>query len=115
MAVTTASLLTLLPGVDPAVVIGAFTGAMLFILSDESIGKFKRLGLFVASFLGGSLCAQWVAILLSTFLPASLPVNPGMAAIVAAACVVRILQYIIQLSNNPDGWLSLFRGLRGKS
>ncbi|WP_288739581.1 putative holin [uncultured Rheinheimera sp.] len=114
-AVTTASLLTLVPGVDPAVVIGAFTGAMLFILSDESIGKFKRFGLFMASFLGGALCAQWAAVALSFFLPSTLPVNPGMAAIIAAACVVRILQYIIHLSNNPDSWLSVIKGLRGKS
>ena len=114
-AVTTDSLLTLVPGVDPAVVIGAFTGAMLFILSDDTIGKFKRIGLFIASFLGGALCAQWVAVLLSAFLPASLPVNAGMAAIIAAAIVVRFLQYIINLSNNPESWLSVIRGIRGKS
>lgn len=114
-AVAAASLLTLLPGVDPAVVIGAFTGAVLFIISDETIGKFKRLGLFIASFLGGSLFANWVATLLSVFLPASLPVNPGMAAIIAAACVVRFLQYVIHLSNNPDSWLSVIKNIRGKT
>ena len=114
-AVTTASLLTLVPGVDPAVVIGAFTGAMLFILSDDSIGKFKRIGLFITSFLGGALCAQWVAVLLSSILPASLPVNAGMAAIIAAAIVVRMLQYIINLSNNPESLLSMIRGIREKS
>lgn len=113
-AVATASALSMLPGVDPAVVIGAFTGAVLFILSDESIGNLKRLGLFIASFLGGVLCAGWVAAFISNLLPASLPVNAGMAAIVAAAIVVRILQYIIRLSNNPDGLIDVLRGFRSK-
>lgn len=115
IAVATASALTLMPGVEPAVVLGAFTGAMLFILSDESIGRLKRLGLFVAAFIGGGLCAEWLAHLLSMFLPNALPVNAGMAAIIASAIVVRLLQYLIHLSNNPDSWLSLLRNIKGKT
>ncbi len=113
-AVATASMLSLVPGAEPAVMIGAFTGAILFILSNETPSNFQRIGLFVVSFLGGVLCANWVANALSALLPDSLQVNLGMAAVVSSACVVRMLQYVMKLTNNPESWLNALRGLRGK-
>ncbi|MGL5469848.1 MAG: putative holin, partial [Shewanella sp.] len=58
-AVATASILTLVPGAEPAVMIGAFTGAVLFIITNDTTGNLQRVGLFVVSFLGGVLCANW--------------------------------------------------------
>ncbi|MCL1075995.1 putative holin [Shewanella dokdonensis] len=109
--VFTAGLLTLLPGVDPGVVIGAFTGSLLFIISDDSSGHWRKAGLFIISFLGGLLCAQWAANLLSLALPSTIAVNPAMASIIAAASVVRLLQ---KLTSEPDTLLDFIRSFRGK-
>lgn len=113
-AVVTASILTLVPGAEPAVMIGAFTGAVLFIITNDTSGNLQRVGLFVVSFLGGVLCANWAANALSAVLPDSLQVNMGMAALISSACVVRMLQYLMKLTNNPESWLNALRGLRGK-
>ncbi|MDV5392271.1 putative holin [Shewanella xiamenensis] len=113
-AVATASILTLVPGAEPAVMIGAFTGAVLFIITNDTSGNLQRVGLFVVSFLGGVLCANWAANALSAVLPDSLQVNMGMAALISSACVVRMLQYLMKLTNNPEIWLNALRGLRGK-
>jgi hypothetical protein len=113
-AVATASALTLVPGAEPAVMIGAFTGAVLFIISNEALGHYKRVALFIVSFLGGVLCANWFAKALSVALPDSLQVNGGMAALIASACVVRMLQYLMQLTNDPQSWVNFIKGLRGK-
>jgi len=113
-AVATASILTLVPGAEPAVMIGAFTGAVLFIITNDTSGNLQRVGLFVVSFLGGVLCANWAANALSAMLPDSLQVNMGMAALISSACVVRMLQYLMKLTNNPESWLNALRGLRGK-
>ncbi|WP_237708279.1 putative holin [Shewanella baltica] len=113
-AVVTASVLTLVPGAEPAVMIGAFTGAVLFIISNDAAGNYQRIGLFIVSFLGGVLCANWAANALSALLPDALQVNVGMAALISSACVVRMLQYFMKLTNNPESWLNALRGLRGK-
>lgn len=113
-AVATASALTLVPGAEPAVMIGAFTGAVLFIITNDTSSKSQHFGLFVVSFLGGVLCANWSASALSAALPETLQVNLGMAALISSACVVRLLQYLMKLTNNPSGWLRLLRGMRDK-
>jgi len=94
--------------------IGAFTGAVLFIITNDTSGNLQRVGLFVVSFLGGVLCANWAANALSAVLPDSLQVNMGMAALISSACVVRMLQYLMKFTNNPESWLNALRGLRGK-
>ncbi len=109
--VLTAGLLTMLPGIDSGIVIGAFTGSLLFIISDDSSGHWRKVALFIASFLGGLLCAQWAANALSLVLPNAISVNPAMAAIIAAASVVRLLQ---KLTSEPDTLLDFIRSLRGK-
>ncbi len=113
-AVAAASALTLVPGVDPALVIGAFTGAVLFIISNDKLSNLKRFGLFVVSFLGGMVCAEWVSKLISNLLPDSLQINVGMGALIASACVVRLVQYIMKLMDNPDSLMSVISKIRGK-
>ncbi|MGL4734378.1 MAG: putative holin [Enterovibrio sp.] len=113
-AVATASMLTLVPGVDPAIMIGAFTGATMFVLSNESSGKIERVGLFVVSFFGGVLCANWVANAASAILPVQMSVNEGMAALISSACVVRILQYIMTITNDPESWINSIREQKRK-
>lgn len=112
-AVVTAGALTLLPGIDPGVVVGAFTGSLLFIMSDISSTTLQKIALFVVAFLGGALCAQWSATALSHILPDSLPINSAMAAIIASAVVVRCLQHLTTL-NIETIWLNALKHLRGK-
>ncbi|KZN44038.1 putative holin [Pseudoalteromonas luteoviolacea] len=113
-AIAAVSALTLIPGTDPAAIIGAFTGAALFIMSNEQLTTLKRLSLFVVSFLGGLICAGWATVLISNLLPDSLQISPGMGALIAAACVVRLVQYLMRLMDDPKRFLSFIRGTRGK-
>lgn len=101
----TASMVAMAHGVDSTVAIGAFTGATMFIISNDASRKLEKLGLFVVSFLGGILCAGWVERSVSAALPATMSMNPGMAALISSACVVRALQYIMKL-NIPENWLT---------
>ncbi|AZZ98013.1 MULTISPECIES: putative holin [Pseudoalteromonas] len=113
-AVAAVSALTLIPGADPAAVIGAFTGAVLFIMSNDQLSTVKRIGLFLVSFLGGLVCADWSSILISNLLPDSLQISSGMGALIASACVVRLVQYLMNLMDDPKRFLAFIRGTRGK-
>lgn len=113
-AVAAVSALTLIPGADPAAIIGAFTGAVLFIMSNDQLSTVKRIGLFLVSFLGGLVCADWSSILISNLLPDSLQISSGMGALIASACVVRLVQYLMNLMDDPKRFLAFIRGTRGK-
>ncbi|MGB0859476.1 MAG: putative holin [Pseudoalteromonas spongiae] len=113
-ALVAVSVLTLIPGTDPAAIIGAFTGAVLFIISNDQLSSLKKFGLFIVSFFGGLVCANWSTVLISHLLPDSLQISSGMGALIAAACVVRFVQYLMRLMDDPKSVLSFIRGTRGK-
>ncbi|MGL4448701.1 MAG: putative holin [Shewanella sp.] len=105
------ALMSLIPGMDAASVLGAFAGALVFVVSAEEVGGFRKALLFVASFIGGLLLAAPVGGLLTTLTPASVDVSQGVGALVAAAMAVRLLQ--AALRDSAGGLLSMLTK-RGK-
>lgn len=86
------ALLFTLPGIDPSMVLGALTGAVLFVAATEEHSRWRRLALFVASFIGGLLLADLVCQLLGIALPIGVPVSKAVGALLSSALMVRVLQ-----------------------
>ncbi|HCU14677.1 holin [Hafnia phage yong2] len=100
-ALTGVTFVGLLSGVDAGVVIGAFAGAVVFVLSATEFPIWKRLVFFGISFVLGVLTAGFAASMISTVTPDSVVVEKSIGALVASATVVRILMVIISRSSNP--------------
>ncbi|XEI33371.1 phage holin family protein [Aeromonas veronii] len=105
--VTGLAVLSLLPGLDADVVMGAFAGALIWICTTEELGILRRLALFVAAFMVGLHGAGFCAALLGTITPESLAVPRAVGALVASAITVRLLQFVLRKS--PDDLLNLLR------
>ena len=102
------AILTLFPGIDASVVLGAFAGSTVFVLSSRELGRLSRVGFFAASFLIGLFAAGPVAALMNTLLPAT--VNDHVGSLFASALAVRLLQWLIDMAADPLGLLARIRG-----
>ena len=89
-ALTGLALLSLFPGVDPGVLLGAFAGALVFIATTAELGNLRKAGLFIAAFVAGALAA------------------PLVAAMLASALAVHLLQWILR--KTPEDLLKLRKG-----
>lgn len=78
-----------LPGVDASVVLGAFTGALIFAAITEELGRWRKIALFTASFITGLLLADLVGHLVANVLPASVNVSNAVGAIIASTMTVK--------------------------
>ncbi|MRR50787.1 MAG: alkaline phosphatase, partial [Rhodocyclaceae bacterium] len=110
VSVATVAVLTLLPGVEPAMVLGAFSGAVVFVMASDELSAVKKIGYFIPSFLGGLLAAKMVADILSSMMPSALPVNTGVGALLASTLVVKTLLWL--LARDPTSVIEFFRGIR---
>ncbi|WP_293937676.1 putative holin [Iodobacter sp.] len=100
-AVTSLAVLSLFPGIDAAIVLGAFAGAVVFVMTSDDLTILKRLAFMAISFIAGCLAAQNVASMMSSFLP-KIAVSNGVGALVAAAISVRLLLWLIRRANDPS-------------
>lgn len=89
-AVTGVTLVGLFSGLDASVVIGAFAGAVVFVLSSRDIKLWQRCGYFIVSFIIGIYGADFVAGLLSKFVSGQ-PVDRSVGAMFASAGLVGVL------------------------
>lgn len=105
--VTGLAVLSLLPGLDAEIVMGAFAGALIWICTTEELGILRRIALFVAAFLAGIYAAGFCANLLAIIVPEAIAVPRAVGALIASAVTVRLLQFILRKS--PDDLLDLFR------
>lgn len=110
LAVTGVGALTLLPGVDPATVLGAFAGAAVFVLNSDDLSTPKKLAFLVLSIVAGFLAAPLSAALLAKVLPTDAEVSHGVGALVASSVLVKILRALIRLADHSDRLVALFRG-----
>ncbi|MCR3893100.1 phage holin family protein [Aeromonas caviae] len=102
------ALLSLFPGVDPGVLLGAFAGALVFIATTAELGNLRKAGLFVAAFVAGALAAPLVAAMLASVLPLSVEVPRAVGAMLASALAVHLLQWILR--KTPEDLLKLRKG-----
>lgn len=92
---TAAAIMAAFPGVDAAVVLGAFSGAIVFVLSADDLSLARKVLFFLPSFGGGLIAADLVARLIATVSPVSADVARGLGAMVAGAIAVKVLRWLI--------------------
>ncbi|AXT47733.1 MULTISPECIES: putative holin [Chromobacterium] len=112
-ALATAALLTLIPGVDAAVVLGAFAGGAVFVISSSDISVSKKAVFFVLSFVAGIVAARGVATFVDWLLPEPVEVSNGVGALIASALAVKALLSLISAADSPEFFQKL-RLLKGK-
>ena len=86
------ALLFTLPGVDPAMVLSSLTGAVLFISATEEHSRWRKIALFVVSFIVGLVMADLACQLLGMALPAGVTVSKAVGSLLSSALMVRLLQ-----------------------
>lgn len=91
-ALTGLALLFTLPGVDPSVVLASLTGAILFISTTEEHSRWRKIALFIASFIGGLVSADFTSQLLGLALPAGITASNAVGSLLSSALIVRLLQ-----------------------
>lgn len=101
--VTGATIAGLLSGPEAAdVVIGAFIGSVIFVISAKDYPFVTRTVLFVVSFVIGVVSSEFFANALSTSLPGELAVTKLIGAIVSSAVSVRLLMALTKRAADPD-------------
>lgn len=106
-----AILVSLFPGIDAGIVMGAFAGAVVFVLSAHDIRNLAKVGYFVVAFICGMAGAATGTSVLVWLLPERITVTPSVAAVIIAAISVKLLLWLIGQANNP---LALLAKLRQK-
>ena len=102
--------LSLFPGIDANVVMGAFAGSLLFVMTAADPSIPRRFAFFVISFVAGCLTADMFAAFLDSVLPARIEVHAGIGALIASALVVKLLLWLIAQADSPDRLINVFRG-----
>ena len=103
---TGVTLAGMLSGMDDGVLIGAFAGAVIFVLSAIEFSLFKKIMLFGVSFLAGVVAGGFVAAIITAVTPISVEAKDSVGALIASAISVRLLMTI---SNNPTSFLDRFK------
>ncbi|EBZ0015915.1 hypothetical protein ABN36_18230 [Salmonella enterica subsp. enterica] len=93
-AVTGLAAIGLSSHADPGVVIAAFAGSVVFVLSAKEYSRRALAALFVVSWIAGVICSELVAAVLTHLLPGAITANDAVGALVAAAVVVRVLMLV---------------------
>lgn len=106
--VASVTLVSLLAGLNASVVLGAFAGAVVFVVTAADLGHIKKVALFAASIIAGVLADGLAASVLAALLPERILIAPGVGALVASAVTVKLLQALIRADSGI--LLGLFRG-----
>ena len=99
-------------GIDPMLVIGAITGAGIFVLSHEEQSAIKKLILFLGSVACGFVGARFAADITSIVIPSAVEINDGVGAIIASSVSVRILQRALRVIDSPNPLQDIIKGRR---
>lgn len=83
-----------------AIVLGALTGSLIYILSLDGMSSYKRIGYFFVSFfsgiIGASPATDFLEKTATNFLEYPVVINQSLGAIVAAAIAVRLLLHSVE-------------------
>lgn len=95
VTLTSVTFASLFAGTDAGVYVGAFTGAVVYVLSSQELSRFAQVGYFIASFLLGVLGADFTTAvlghLLGKYLPDGVEIGSWLGATITAAVGVCIL------------------------
>lgn len=108
------TLASLISGIDSGILIAAFAGAVIFVLSADDFTLWQKAWLFVVSLVVGIYAARFTASiatsLLSTVLHEPIIAAPPIGALLASAAAVRVLMLF---SAKPSDGSSILDRLRG--
>ncbi|PHV12930.1 putative holin [Chitinimonas sp. BJB300] len=108
-SLSTTTLVSLFPGVDAGIVMGAIAGAAVFVLSAKEISNLCKAGYFLVSFITGIASASTGTSVLVWLLPEHITVTPSVGALITAAISVKLLLWLIGQANNPMALLAKLR------
>lgn len=95
VALTSVTFASLLADTPAGVYVGAFTGAVVYVLSSQELSRIAQVGYFVASFLLGILGADMTTAILNEligkYLPDGIVIGTWLGATVSAAVGVCFL------------------------
>lgn len=95
VTITGVTFASMLSGTDAGVFVGAFAGAVVYVLSAAELSRFAQIGYFIASFLIGVLAADmttgFITLAIGKYLPDGITVGKSIGATVAAALGVYVL------------------------
>lgn len=101
----TASLLSYWSTVHPSVIIGAFAGASVYVLSNADIPKLKRLSFFLISFFVGIIGADYAARVIESITSivtrSSVQVDTSIGALAASAVAIKMILSLISKAQVP--------------
>lgn len=93
-------------GMHASVLIGAFSGAAIFVLSSTEFSPLKMCVLFVVSIAAGIVAAPFAAQFISAITPASVTAREPVGALVSSAIAVR---FLMAVSKNSGSLINIFR------
>ena len=106
-ALTGSSLLGFFPHAPTGIILGAFAGAVIFVISAHDLSFVQKALLFGASLTAGVLAAPFTALVISALTPTLIIAPPEVGALVASSMAVRLL---LALSARSNGLLRKWSG-----
>lgn len=107
--VTGASLVGIASELDASCMIGAFAGAVVFVISAADFPILKRWLLFFVSFLTGIVASNFTAALISVVISHGITVDKSIGALIASASAVRILMMFAAKSQDQSSLFERFQ------
>lgn len=99
---------------DSNVMIGAFSGAVVFVFSAVEFSVWKRFFLFQVSFLVGVMASDFTAEVISNVLPQHLFVGKPIGAMVASASAVRVLMLFTARTKEQKSFIEQLKKIKWK-
>lgn len=97
-----AGLLSMLFDRDPSVVMCAFFGAVVFVLSAKESSRLERISYLVVSFFVGVIGADFGSRVMEDLLPGNYTVPASISALVISTIAVRLMQLGIRYASNLE-------------
>ncbi|ELD0497430.1 MULTISPECIES: putative holin [unclassified Escherichia] len=105
LAVGGVTVVGLFDWIEPGVLIGAFAGSIIFVMSAREYPVWGKLLLFIASLMAGIVAAPFSSSVITLLTPESISASRSVGALVASAVSVRLLML---LGNEPSSLFGRF-------
>jgi len=84
---------------DASTLIGAFSGAVIFVLSSDDYSKLYRMILGIVSFFGGVISSDFISEMVGPMLPHNVTLPQSVSALFSSAGIVRVLLFFSKNSS----------------
>lgn len=101
---------SLFAGENAGVIIGAFSGSVIYILTASDLSIWKRILSFFASLLTGAQSAGFMTDVINYITPEVIHAEKPLGAVLASVIAVRVFMYISKKSEHPGRWFRIMKG-----